>query len=46
MPFENRRLLYLGCGVLGVACLLYILANALPIWFVKFFYFGFNLLQF
>jgi uncharacterized paraquat-inducible protein A len=34
MAFENRKILFLACGMLAAASVLYIAANALPIWFV------------
>jgi hypothetical protein len=36
MALENRLLLRIGCGFLSTTCLFYILANILPMWFVKF----------
>jgi uncharacterized paraquat-inducible protein A len=37
MALENRRLLFVICAILFVASVLYITANALPIWFVQFY---------
>ncbi len=43
MGLENRRILFVTCAILVVASVLYITANALPMWFVQFdFRLGFN----
>jgi hypothetical protein len=39
MPVANRRILFIGFGSLLISSILYITANALPLWFVNFSFF-------